>query len=336
MTEDSLRPPAPAGQVRSPIRILCAADEAFAPQLCVMLTSLLDHHPHDRGIEIYVFASELPDPERRKIEASLTRSRPGFDVASLHWLSPDRSILQGLHVSLHVSLETYSRVLAPFVLPADFDRILYLDCDMVVVSDLSELYDSPFNGAAVLAARDLEVANVAAPTGVFNYRELGIPPETRYFNGGVLLINLQRWREEKISDQILTYLNAHKGAVHFWDQGGMNAIMHDSWGEVDPAWNQTRVILFPQAWKELGYARSEWKRTKDHPKIVHFTGPAKPWLPRMHRPGYSYFFKYLERTSYAGVYKSPLPERFLGGRIYYALWYACRQAGQSLKKLIGR
>jgi lipopolysaccharide biosynthesis glycosyltransferase len=170
----------------------------------------------------------------------------------------------------------------------------------------------------------VEVGRVSDEKGVFNYRSLGISADRPYFNAGVLLMNLRLWREEKLSDRIFDYLRSHGDAIHFWDQGGLNAVLHDRWNELPPFWNQTRGILFPEIWVEKGLQMEDWRRAQDQPKIIHFTGPAKPWLRGMHRPGYSYFFRYFERTPYRSLYQSPVAERILGYHRYFAIWHFFR------------
>jgi lipopolysaccharide biosynthesis glycosyltransferase len=302
-----------------PVRILCAANAAYAGPLCVMLVSLLINFARNRKIEIYVLTTDIPGEDRRKIEASLCRNRPDFDPASLHWLSPDMEMFHGLGLERGSKLEVYARILAPRVLPENFDKILYLDSDMVILSDVAPLYDSPDDDSAVHAVRDEMVGNVSEPGGVFNYQDLGIPPETHYFNSGVLLIDLRLWREQKIADRTIEYLKKHGTSVWLWDQGGLNAILYNSWTEIDPTWNQVHFILNPLRWKQLGRSMTDWKRTKDHPRIVHYTGSDKPWINDRF-PRYSYFFKYLAMTEYRNAFKGPWLERIIGFRLNYYLY----------------
>ncbi len=285
-----------------------------------MLVSLLVNHAKGREIEIYVLATHLPEEDRRKIEISLRENRPDFDLASLHWLSPSLEIFQGLPITHHADIEVYSRLLAPRVLPEHYDKIIYLDCDMVILTDLSPLYDSMRDDSAIHAVRD-QIAHVSDFEGVFNYAELGIPPKTHYFNSGVVLINLKCWREQNITERIITYLKRYQGSVWWWDQGGMNAILYDSWAEIDPVWNQMRFVLFPKIWEQSGQSMADRKRTLYHPKIVHYTTHEKPWIVCPF-PGYSYFFKYLEKTGYRGLFKGPRLEHIIGFRLNYILWRA--------------
>jgi lipopolysaccharide biosynthesis glycosyltransferase len=152
----------------APVRILCAADAAFAAPLCVMLVSLLANFPSDRAIEIYVLTPDMPSQDRAKIERALRDIFPGFGADTLHWLSSSAEQLQGLQASGHVNVMTYSRLLAPFVLPEVCERVLYLDSDMVILSDVCAIYDLPDDGRAVHAVHDMAVGTVSSPFGVFN------------------------------------------------------------------------------------------------------------------------------------------------------------------------
>jgi lipopolysaccharide biosynthesis glycosyltransferase len=301
------------------VRILCAANAAYAGPLSAMLVSLLINFAPDRKLDIYVIATNIPEEDRQKIEASLRHNRPDFDLGSLHWLFPDMGLLRGLHVDKWIDLETYGRLLAPLVLPEDCDKVLYLDSDMVILSDVSVLYDSLNDNAMVHAARDQFVGVVSDSTGVFNYEALGIPPRTPYFNAGVLLINLRRWRQENVTGRAFDYLKQYQSAVQCWDQGALNALLHHDWTEIDPAWNQTNAIFYPERWKAWGNSIADWKKTRDHPKIVHYTTGEKPWLGDT-RPRYSYFFNYLDKTGYRDTFQGPRLERIIGFRLNYLLW----------------
>ncbi|HUB67340.1 MAG TPA: glycosyltransferase family 8 protein [Candidatus Methylacidiphilales bacterium] len=310
-----------------PVRIVCAANASFVAQLCVMLVSLLLHHDKKRGIEIRVLSNGIPDDDRRKIEAALGANSPDFDLNCLRWIDVEPGKFQNIYVLGHATVDTYLRLLAPAKLDTDWDRVLYLDSDMVILSGLSELYDTPFDGKAVAAARDIGIGYVSAKDGVFNFSELGIPPQTHYFNAGVLLMNLRRWRSENLADRVFDYMNRHKDSAYYWDQGGMNAILYDSWIEVSPVWNQTRDINFQDLWTKLGYSTEEWKQARDHPKIVHFSAFLKPWVQYkgIRRPGETWYFEYLGKTPYRTGYKGPLAERIFGRRLYFHAWNVTRK-----------
>jgi len=304
--------------MKPPVRVLCAANATYAAGLCVMLTSLAVHLAKDRALEIYALATNLPEEDRHKIEDSLRQNRPDFDLNCLHWISPSLDDISDLFVDKWAQIEVYSRLLAPRVLPKDIHKVLYLDSDLVVLADVSPLYDIEQGAAAIHAIQDT-IGTVSGYAGVFNYKELGIDPAAPYFNSGVMLINLQQWRERHIAEKVIAYLQQYRESVKCWDQGGLNAILHDSWVPVDYTWNQMSDVLEPELWIDIGRPISELRRTRNHPKIVHYTHSKKPWLGN-ELPRYSYFFNYLAKTKYRHAFKGPYWERIIGFPLNYYLY----------------
>jgi lipopolysaccharide biosynthesis glycosyltransferase len=312
---------------RPPLRVVCAANGGYAVPLCVTLVSFAANQPRDRGLEMYVLSNGVAEADRRKIEASVRANRPDLEGDCVHWLSPDMSALNDLPGGDYISLDSYSRLLIPAMLPESVDRVLYLDCDVVVLADVSPIFDAA-EDHAVVAARDVGTNVVSdAQGGVFNHAEMGLAPDTPYFNAGVMVINLRRWREENIAGRVLDYLRRHQGAVLMQDQGGLNAVLAGSWLEVEPSWNQMPSVLRREFWSKAGFTRAQWRRTLCRPKIVHLAGKFKPWhdlrnmlpLPRS-----TYFHEYLQKTEYRDTMKAPWVERLLGPWGYYLLWQEVR------------
>ena len=123
-----------------PVRVLCAANANYAVPLCVMLVSLVDNLAKNRGLEIFILARDFPKEKRQDVERSICAIRPDFELKDLHWIAPGLTLPEGLHLDGHLTVDTCSRLLAPEVLPEDCDRVLYLDSDMVVRADVSELF----------------------------------------------------------------------------------------------------------------------------------------------------------------------------------------------------
>ena len=318
-----------------PVRILAATNASYATPLCVMLVSVACNLGKNRRLEIYIIDSGISARDRENIAASLRANRRGFREEDVHWLALDLTPIRDMVVDDHLSVETYSRLLAPDLLPADCDRILYLDCDLVAIKDVAEIYDAITDQKIVLAVQDIGIPFVDDPGGVFNYIELGISPDRPYFNGGVLGINMRRWREKEISKRILEYLRRYKDQIHYHDQGGMNAILHDEWGQLDLIWNQcTYPILHPEIWARAGYKRADWARVRDHAAIIHYSGSEKPWnIRRINKPRGIFFFRYFNKTAYRGTIKEPCPETIFGYRIYFFLWRMVRKIVYALRGL---
>jgi lipopolysaccharide biosynthesis glycosyltransferase len=141
---------------------------------------------------------------------------------------------------------------------------------MLVLSDLEELWKVPIDDDAVLGAVvDGAIPRCAAPRGVKGCRELGIPADAPYFNCGVLLVHLERWRRARVTPRAQSYLGAVHGRLDFLHQEALNAVLWRSWQPLPRRWN----LLASHDGRVFGRRDAE----VDHPGIAHFAGRLKPW-----------------------------------------------------------
>jgi lipopolysaccharide biosynthesis glycosyltransferase len=313
------------------ITVACAANEAYAIPLAVMLTSIVCHHETDRDLDFYIFESDISSAVREKIGASVRQNKKGVYRLGLHWIKLDKSRLGNLPIAghvAHITSESYARLLAPELLPATCHRAVYLDCDLVVLADIAGLYDAGDEEHTLAAVANVFNSYVSSPfqeTGqpvVFNHVELGIPATARYFQAGVLVMNLDLWRERNVTQRTIQYLETNKERVFYHDQGSLNAILHDQWLRLDQRWNQTTTALYPEHWKAPAYTLEEWRRTKNGPFIVHYSGMDKPWHSGFKRPRASFFYRYLKKTLFKDDLKFFPLEYLIGFKTYYRLWKA--------------
>lgn len=181
----------------------------------------------------------------------------------------------------------YLRLSLPSLLPSDVDRVIYIDADTLVLSDLSPLFGSDIAGKALLAVRDYRIPFVAAPLGLKNHRDLKISADAPYFNSGVMLMSLEVWRRRDIEKRTLNYCVKMWPSMTLHDQEALNAVLHDEWSELDLGWNQQSVLFRPQAIPESDFKRMCLGRAANlraNPAIVHFTGGSKPWGYRCSHP----------------------------------------------------
>ena len=277
------------------IVVASAADDGFAMPLAVMLRSALETLSESHVIETYVLDGGISAENRERLERSLASPR-----IELRFVAPGPQALAGIRHPRHVSRTIFFRILAPELLPASISRVIYLDADVRVTSDLARLWAEPQRGLPVLAVRDAGALTLSSPRGLLNYRELGLAPELAYFNAGVMTLDLALWREEQLAGQLLRYLERHAHANRWWDQDALNAVLAGRWGELDPRWNQIPQFWepavgdtdpFPPALREL-VIRDPW--------IVHYSTGSKPWHWGCTHPAREGFFEVLDRTAWAG------------------------------------
>lgn len=291
--------------------VVFAVDENFAMPLAATLRSALDCLSGDRRMRIYVLDGGIRLATKYRVHRSLPAGR--FE---LNWVEVDDSALGFVPVSGHAKRVNYYRILMPQLLPAELQRVIYLDADLIIRADLGKLWDLDLNGTPCLAAQDcaapyfdsaIAVANFArcgrhlgSVQPVPNYRELGLDPRTPYLNSGVLLVDLDVWRREDFSSRMIDCLDRNREHVRWWDQYALNVVMAGQWGALDVRWNQGANAFSYPSWSQSPFDRTTFEALRDDPKIIHFTTQYKPWLVTCLHPLRSEFFQSVDRTAWKG------------------------------------
>jgi lipopolysaccharide biosynthesis glycosyltransferase len=197
-----------------------------------------------------------------------------------------------------LSPATYLRVLAQKLLD-DSSLCLYLDGDVVVRRDPAPLCATDLQGCSLGAVRSRVAPFLASPGGVTEWFELGLPSTAPYFNAGVLLLDLERWRGRDVLGQVVRFLDVHGDRIQTADQEALNALLVGDWVEVDRTWNYVTHVsesFLPQPELE-----------PDDPHIVHFAGRTKPWSPGTKPLFAEDWYELLASTPWAGFEPVPPP-----------------------------
>ncbi|TWT76511.1 General stress protein A [Planctomycetes bacterium CA13] len=304
-----------------PIVVVSGCDEAYAMPLAVTLRSVIDHLDPMQTIQLYIFDGGIAEASQQKIAESVRDER-----VSIAFRKIDMAMLKDVPVSGHVSAASYLRILIPSVLPKSVKRVIYLDSDLLICKNLAELWRSPLNGNAVLAAQDAAapyidsastISNfhdckhyIVSPTPVANHKALAMSPDAKYFNAGLLVIDVDHWRHEKIDEQLFSCLQEHREHVLWWDQYALNVVMYGRWGELDGRWNQgAHFHAYPSA-SESPFDQKAFSQLKHDPWVIHFTSALKPWHYFCPHPEAYQFQHYLSRTAWAD-YEPERPSDFI-------------------------
>lgn len=258
-----------------------------------MLCSLFENNP---GVECRVFliTDGLSEVAREKLSRVTVAYRQRLDLRAI-----DPRILQGARVTHHVSVATYFRILIPRILPHDVDKVLFLDSDLIVRGSVAEFYEQPIDGSTHAAVEN--------PLCRERADSLDIPGGSTYFNAGVLLLNVRRWREEHVSERVLDYINTNVDKLLWWDQDALNATLYGRWRRCRPTWNAQEAFFRNLSASELGVTEEELVEARSNPRIVHFTGSCKPWSYYSQHPFKADYYKYLARTPWRGFQPSDRP-----------------------------
>jgi lipopolysaccharide biosynthesis glycosyltransferase len=269
--------------------LFCASADYLRHAGVAAVSAVLSSAP--RPIKVHVFATTGDAPAEAKLLATL---RP-FPQVGLEIYRIRDGRVAGAFTDRYLTQEAYLRFLAPEVLPREVRRVLYLDCDLVVVDDLGPLWEADLGDAAVGAVSD---SDWHAGSGETRLTRLGIPRGHPYVNSGVLLMDLDRWREEGLTEAVFRTVADLGPALRFHDQDALNAALHARIAQLDRRWNLQAMMFSPTLRRALP---RDWEATREArrtPGIIHWTTQAKPWKLRTWTRRRALYFRFLDRTAW--------------------------------------
>jgi lipopolysaccharide biosynthesis glycosyltransferase len=323
--------------------VLCAADDRYARPLAVTLLTAGETMEKGHELTVYLVDNGLSEQSLMMLKETLA----GLPV-HLEMVPRQELGIEDLGVSHHISRTAYLRLFADRWLPSSLDQVLYLDSDLLIAESLTELWRRPLGENFCLAVPDIACPYIdsrlapksfrehapytAAYRPIPNYRELGLDGGSYYFNSGVMLLNLRRWRNEQMGERLLECLRNNREHVWCWDQYALNAVLAGHWERLPLRWNAgSHLFEFPS--RVPGPIDSEeFREMRERPAIVHFTTEFKPWDFGNQHPWRDRYFEALDRTAWKGW--RPVDPGFSWKRWWTGqAVYWCRQATIAWRKV---
>lgn len=258
------------------IPVVFAGDDNYAPQLNVSVLSLAENSTPTTFYDVVIFSADLCDERFARIKESVA-DYPNISVRLFNVSSLIRRYK--LRANAHISVETYYRFLIQDVLSC-YDKVLYLDSDMVILDDVAKLYATDLGGKAIGAMHDVDFLgnlNIKGGNRVDYAKDtLGMDDPYNYFQAGVLLLNNKRLRELYSVKDWLTFAEQ---PLLYNDQDVLNMRLEHEVLYLDPHWN---VLMDGGRIKAaLRFAPAdlfdEYLATRSNPRIIHYAGGLKPW-----------------------------------------------------------
>lgn len=265
----------------SRIVLTCSSDNGYAPHATVMLLSALRSTPRAQFVIHYLIDPDFPEATQALVRQSLARFG---QRAELHFHTVPDEWVQDLPLFKFMKPGEmrpvmWYRVFLPRLLPQE-PKILYLDCDTLVVDSLEWLWRFEL-GERALAA----VSNPFWDGDSNWYAKLGLQQRADYFNSGVMLLNLDRLRAGQLSEAVLAHGREHADWTRFGDQDSLVAVLHGERLPLPPRWNAMRILLMAAQSRQL-FTPAELRDAIRRPAIIHFEGSTKPWVnPTKHPYG---------------------------------------------------
>lgn len=265
------------------LNVLFSTDDNYAQHLGVAIYSLLDSNRDFPEVCIYVVDNEICRENKEKLFEIIK----SFRGVQLHLIDFSKWKEQlNLNLQWDISISTYARLFISDMLPDEIDRVIYLDCDMIICESLAELWNVNLDSSVLAAVQD------AVGNGIKT--SVGLKPDHPYFNAGMLMINLAAWRKRHVGEECLDFLNKYNGSVTHHDQGVLNGVLFDKWKRVDLKFNLmtihyivdlNQINKYYQDHSEF-YSEEEIAEAKDKPTIIHFTPSftTRPWVINCKHP----------------------------------------------------
>ncbi|MBQ6727456.1 MAG: glycosyltransferase family 8 protein [Clostridia bacterium] len=261
------------------IPLVFAVDDNYAPFLCVALRSIMDNASTDYYYKVYILNTGLCEDNKKRIvgiaeELSDDLSVDYVDVADRMDEIKDKTALRDYYTNT-----TYFRIFIPSLFP-QYDKILYLDSDLVFLDDISKLYNTDL-GDNIFAAIHEEAMSEFDVLGVYSEQFLGVE-RMRYFNAGLLVINAVEYRKADVERAFINLMTEHKFRVA-QDQDYLNVVCKGRITYLDVGWNKTPIPDMTFDDKDI--------------KVIHYKLNFKPWRydnVRYQEP----FWKYAKETPY--------------------------------------
>lgn len=239
------------------IPIFFAVDDGYSPFLAVAIQSLIDNASAEYTYLIKILNTDISEENKRKI-GKYERENVDIEFVDLNYYI--QKVKDKLYTRDYYSKTTYFRLFLPNLYP-QYDKVLYLDSDIVILDDIAKLYNTDMGDNLVAAAPD----DVIQSMPVFqDYVEkvVGVADSRRYFNAGILLMNLHELRRFKFQEKFVYLLDKIKFAVA-QDQDYLNRLC------------KGRVKLLDRTWDRMPIPDPKIK-TEDV-KLVHYNLAFKPW-----------------------------------------------------------
>lgn len=265
------------------IHISVASNNYYAVLLAALLKSIIVNHKTSEKLVFYVFDDQISSSNKEKVSDIIINHQN----VEINWLKASQILPPDLKFPIDNSafpFTAFLRLFAPYNISEELNKLIYLDVDMIVNTDISKLWEFDLQDYTLAAVVDVGKTVSCAWGGIPNYKQLAIPADAPYFNSGLMIINPKLWREKNIPQKVFKAMNDNLNFVNYADQYGLNVVFAQNWKEIDPLWN--------------------WYAHNPHPNpfIIHFLDIKPIFKSYKSDPKFrDEFFKYLELTPFKGT-----------------------------------
>lgn len=273
------------------MNFLYACDDKFAWLMGISMLSLFRKNKNNKEITVYLLTDNVSEENKEKLLSIANEYQRKIEFIDVMDFNVPKSVY-----STRWPKCVCARLFAGELLPDDVKKIIYLDSDVIVNDDLSELWNIDMKENTVMGVRDC-ISNAYK-------KNIGIGKDELYLNTGVLLLDLEKMRDMDIRKNINIFMKKYSKVVFFPDQDILNAVFCGKTDYLDVKYNVMSLFACYK-YKEVlqirkpyqYYSREEFVEAKKHPAIIHYTTcmfHLRPWFQNSNHPYKKAFLETVE------------------------------------------
>ncbi len=292
------------------MNILYTLNDKFVPQVASGIVSVCENNKDIDDINFFLISMGITPENKKKLNKMVDSYHQKIDIIEL----------KDLKTYFDFEFDTngwnpivLARLLVDKILPKNIDKVLYLDGDTICRGSLKELWEDDMDGRVIGASIE--------PTYSKKQKQNLNLENSHYYNAGVLLINLKKWRNEEIGKKIIDYYREHKGNLFANDQDAINGCLKAQIYTLSPKYNYYNIFdqysynFLKKLEKPAQYISKDiFDEARANPVIIHYLGEERPWRKYNTHKYRADYKKYLSMTDWKDT---PDEE---GWRLYFICW----------------
>ncbi len=293
------------------MNIIYTLNDGFVPQVAAAVVSVCENNKLEKEINFYIISYGIKENNKKLLKELVLSYKRNIKIIELN----------SLEDYFDFSFDTsgwnpivLARLLIDQLVPKSINKILYLDGDTIVRGSLNKLWNTKLDNKTFAMSIEPTIdKNRKTNLGLKNYP---------YYNAGVILINLKRFRDINASSTIINYYKEHNGKLFANDQDAINVSMKDEILTISPKYNFYNIFYqYPYSFmkKLMGNVKYIDKDTYisavKEPCIIHYLGEERPWRIGNYHKYKKDYLKYLDMTPWKGQNMES------GWKLYFICWY---------------
>lgn len=292
------------------MNIVYTLNNKFVPQVAASICSVCENNTNFDQIIFYLFSMKISNENKKNLSKLIKKYNRECKIIELENLNDYFDFKFDTNGWNPIVL---SRLLVDKILPENISKVLYLDGDTIVRNNLYDLWNDDMDGMVIGASIE--------PTVDKSRKKLLGLEYSHYYNSGVLLINLEKWRQENTGLRIIDFYKKHDGKLFAPDQDAINGALKNEIYTLLPKYNFYNIFWqYPYSFLRKLESPAEYISQKDflecqiNPSIIHYLGEERPWRRYNTHLYKNDYVKYLSKTPWKNTGFED------GWRIYFICW----------------